>query len=432
MGDKAYPALRYFEWVMKCGRMVTEGWLQMQEELFGVALGVEEPVYIERIEFDKEQGELHIHMNFQRGGHFACSECGIGGLSVHDTVEKTWRHLNFFQYKCYIHLRTPRTKCLKCGERLWIPPWGRKQSGFTLLFELFVLTLAKEMPISQIAELVGEQDTRIWRIVRGYINRAYREKTFESTEKIGVDETSTRKGHNYVTVFADLDNGKVLFATEGKDGTTIETFAEELPKHGAKPEQIKEITIDMSPAFISGAGSYLPNASITFDKFHIIQALNKAQDEVRRIEQKKNPLLKKTRYIWLKNPENLTAEQKKQMETLRFENLKTAKVYQMKLTFQDIYRYIKEPEAADAAIKKWLSWAVRSRLAPIKSFAKTVKKHYDGIMRFFHSRLTSGMMEGINSRIQEIKRRAKGFRNINNLIAMIYLEGAGLVLPLPT
>jgi transposase len=404
----------------------------VEKALFSVALEITEPVFIDEIVFDGEGGELHIHMDYRRGGRFACSECGAEGLPVHDTVEKTWRHLNFFQYKCYIHLRTPRTKCPKCGERLWIPPWGRKQSGFTVLFEAFVMALAKEMPISRIGEIVGEQDTRIWRIVRHHVELSYSKKEFSEVVKIGCDETSSRKGHNYVTVFADMDGGSVLFATEGKDSGTVKAFAEELPRHGAKPEQIREVTIDMSPAFIRGVGNHLPQASVTFDKFHVIQALNKAQDEVRRMEQKKNPLLKSTRYIWLKNPENLTKSQKKQLETMRFENLKTAKVYQMKLTFQDIYRSIREPEAAQAAIKKWLSWAVRSRLEPIKAFARMVNAHFDGIMHYFYSRLTSGAMEGINSRIQEIKRRARGFRNIRNFIAMIYLEAGGLDLALPT
>lgn len=404
----------------------------MEKELFEKALGLEEPVYVDEIAFDRAGGELHIHMNFRRGGRFRCPECGVEGLPVHDTVEKTWRHLNFRQYKTYIHMRTPRVECPKCGQRLWIPPWGRKQSGFTLLFEALIMVLAKEMPISRIGEVVGEQDTRIWRIVRHHVNRAHAKKSFAAVTKVGCDETSSRKGHNYVTVFADMDSGEVMFAAEGKDAKTVKAFAEELAGHEAQPEQIREVTMDMSPAFISGAKEHLPEAGVTFDKFHVIQALNKAQDEVRRTEQKKNPLLKSSRYVWLKNPENLTEKQKKQLESLRFENLKTAKVYQMKLTFQDIYRTIREPEAAEAAIKKWLSWAVRSRLDPIKSFAKMVKSHFAGIMRYFTSRLTSGAMEGINSRIQEIKRRARGFRNISNFIAMIYLEAAGLVLELPT
>ena len=404
----------------------------MEKELFGTALGIAEPVYIDKIVFDAAEGQLHIHINFQRGGKFACSECGAEGLPVYDTVDKTWRHLNFWQYKTYIHMRTPRTKCPKCGERLWIPPWGREQSGFTMLFEAFVMALVKTMPVSRIGELVGEHDTRIWRIVRFHVERAYAKKDYAEVTQVGCDETSSRKGHNYVTIFADMDTGEVLFATAGKDSGTIKAFTEELPKHKAHPKQIKEVAIDMSPAFISGVSEYLPQASITFDKFHVIQALNKAQDEVRRMEQKKNPLLTSSRYIWLKNPENLTEKQKKQLETLRYENLKTAKVYQMKLIFQDIYRTIWEPEAAREAIKKWLAWAVRSRLEPVKRFAKTVKSHFAGIMRYFTSRLTTGTMEGINSRVQGIKRRARGFRNIDNFIAMIYLETAGLKLELPT
>jgi len=400
----------------------------MDRELFSIALGLQAPLYIDEISFDKGEGSLHIHINFERGSRFSCSECGAAELPVHDTVEKTWRHLNFFQYKCYIHMRTPRTRCEHCGERLWLPPWSRKQSGFTLLFEAFVMSLSKEMSVSSISELVGEQDTRLWRIIRGYVDRAYARKIFSNIKKIGVDETSSRKGHNYVTVVTNMENHEVLFAAKGKDSSTIKAFIEELPKHECASEQIEEVTIDMSPAFIFGVDEYLPQANVTFDKFHVIQFLNKALDEIRRAEQKQNPLLKNSRYLWLKNPCNLSAEQLKRLSTLRHENSKTARAYKMKLTFQDIYRNIRELKIAEVAINKWLSWASRSRLEPIKNFAKLVRKHFSGILRYFTTRLTSGAVEGINGRIQEIKRRARGFRNIKNFIAMIYLEAAGLEL----
>ena len=403
----------------------------MESDLFGLALGIEEPVYIEEVIFEGEKGELHIRMNFRRGGKFSCSDCGQEALAVAETREKKWRHLNFFQYKCYIHLRTPQTKCPRCGERLWVPPWGRKQSGFTLLFEAFVMALAREMPVSRIGELVGEYDGRLWRIVGWHVGQAYQKKDFSAVKEVGMDETSCRKGHNYISVFADMDCGEVLFATPGKDESTIERFAQELPKHDATAQQISEVVMDMSPAFIAATAKHLPQASVTFDKFHVIQALNRAQDEVRRTEQKDNPLLKRSRYVWLKNPENLNARQKETLESLRGQNLKTAKVYQMKLTFQDIYRYVMDVESAQKAIAKWLSWAVRSRLDPIKAFAKMLKAHMEGVLRYFQTRLTSGAMEGINSRIQEIKRRARGFRNINNFISMIYLEASGLTLELP-
>lgn len=405
-----------------------------QAALFGVALGIEEPIYIEKIDFDKDLGELHIYMNFRKGGRFTCSECGKTDLPVHDTEDKVWRHLNFFQYKCYIHLRTPRTDCPKCGVRLFRPSWSRNGSGFTMLFELLIMTLAKTMPVSEIATLTDEHDTRLWRIIRHYVGEAYEKKEMDKVHSVGVDETSVQKGHKYISVFADMEKREVLYCTKGKDASVISSFTEEIKKHNGSSEQIRDISMDMSPAFISGASEYLPNAEVTFDKFHIIKILNEALDEVRRKEQKNNPLLIKTRFIWLKNPRKLTKAQQEKMVTLSKENLRTAKVYQMKLTFQDIYSNIEDAATAEAAIKKWISWAVRSRLEPIKKFARMLKSHIQGVLRYFTSRLTAGASEGINSRIQQIKARAKGYRNTNNFISMIYLEMAGLEIPnlLPT
>jgi transposase len=309
---------------------------------------------------------------------------------------------------------------------LFVPFWGRPQSGFTVLFEALILTLAKEMPVSEIAELVDEHDTRLWRLINFHIKKAYSEKDFNLVSKVGIDETSSRKGHKYVSVFVDMEQREVIFATPGKDESTIACFAGELPKHNGNPATIREVSMDMSPAFIAGARKNLVNAHITFDKFHVVKQLNEAIDHIRRQETKINPCLKGSRYVWLKNPENLTVRQQADLKTLSKENRKLAKAYQMKLTFQDIYRTVWDVDVADIAIKKWLSWAVRSRLEPIKQFAKMIKSHYAGILQFFKSKLTAGLSEGINSRIQEIKRRAKGFRNINNFISMIYLEAANL------
>ena len=283
------------------------------------------------------------------------------------------------------------------------------------------------MPVLKIGSLVGEHDTRLWRIIHHHLEEAYAKKDFSSLSLVGCDETSSKKGHNYVTVFADLKSREVVYATQGKNAETVKCFADELANHHASADQVKEVAIDMSKAFIKGGKDYLP----PFNKCHVVKALNEVQDEVRRIEQRENPVLRKTRYIWLKNPTNLTAKQKQTLEDLPTKNLKTAKVYQMKLVFQDIYKTYTCLVLAEGAIKKWLSWAVRSRIAPVIEFDKTVKNHFAGIMRYFTSGLTSGSMEGINSRIQNTKRRARGFRNINNLIAMIYLENTNLEFDLP-
>lgn len=307
-----------------------------------------------------------------------------------------------------------------------MPPWSRPRSGFTVLFEAFILTLVKEMPVSKIAELVGEHDTRIWRILHFHISKAYAMKDFRGLSQIGIDETSTRKGHKYVSIFVDMIKREVVYATQGNDESTIQRFCEEIANHNTSSENIKNISIDMSTAFISGAKKYLPTASVTFDKFHVIKLLNEAIDAVCRNETAINLCLKGSRYIWLKNLNNLTLRQQNDLKILSTENKHLAKAYQMKLTFQDMYRNIFDIQVAEIALKKWLSWAVRSRLEPIKKFAKMIKSHYSGVLQYFKSRLTAGLTEGINSRIQEIKRRAKGFRNIDYFISMIYLEVGNL------
>lgn len=399
--------------------------MNIQTELFESALSIEKPLYISNIEFN-ESSELHIYIDFERGGKFLCPICGKEECSAHDTTEKVWRHLNFFQYKCYIHFRNPKLKCNNCGVHLFSPPWSRPRSGFTVLFEAFVLTLAKEMPVSKIAELMDEHDTRIWRIIHFHVSKAYAAKDLRALSQIGIDETSTRKGHKYISIFVDMVKREVVYVTPGKDETTIQRFCKEIINHNSSAENIKNISIDMSTAFISGAKKYLPNASVTFDKFHIIKQLNEAIDTVRRNEAMIYPCLKGSRYIWLKNPNQLNICQQNELKTLSKENKHLAKAYQMKLTFQDIYRNIFDIHIAEAAIKKWLSWAVHSRLEPMKKFAKMIKSHFPGVLQYFESRLTAGLTEGINSRIQEIKRRAKGFRNIDYFISMIYLEAGNL------
>ena len=401
----------------------------MDKFLFEIALQIQEPLYLVSYTFDEKHG-LHVYIDFREGAHFDCQKCGSMQTEVHDTKPKTWRHLDFFQYKCYIHFRTPRVDCYACGIYTWTPPWAQPGSKFTEMFERFVMMLANSMPVTKIAIQVREHDTRLWRIIKRYVNIAYKVMDFSNLVKVGIDETSSQKGHKYISVFSDMETGNVVFATPGKHAETVKEFADELILHNAQASQIKHAAMDMSGAYISGLPKYLPNAEITFDKFHVIQLLNRAVDEVRREECRGNVILKGSRQVWLKNPGSLTVEQAQQLETLSKENLKTSKAYQMKLTLQDIYQHVYyHPAAAVIAIKKWLRWADRSRLEPIKVFAKTIKTNFDGVINYFYTRLTSGLVEGINSRIQEIKRRARGFRNTDNYIAMVYLVAGGLDIP---
>ena len=253
-------------------------------QLFQMALGLTPPWQVRDCRFDPAKTQLDLDLDFPKGSEFACPECGAPA-KAYDTQDKQWRHLNFFQHTCYLHARLPRVKCDKCGVRQVQVPWARPGSGFTLLFEAYVLALAKNMPVMAVARLVGEHDTLLWRQIDHWVNEARDERDDNAVKEVGVDETSCKRGHNYISVFVDLEQRRVLFATPGKDAATVAAFAQDLKAHGGDPDKIVEVCSDMSKAFIAGVRDHLPEAAHTFDKFHLVKLVNEAVDEVRRAEQ---------------------------------------------------------------------------------------------------------------------------------------------------
>jgi len=401
------------------------------KELFQKAIGMD-PWVVVSYEFDLSRGRLDLELDFPPGSTFACPECNATGYKAYDTEKKMWRHLNFFQYEAYLHARVPRVGCEKCGVRQVKVPWARPESGFTLLFEALIMIMAREMPVKALSRIVGEHDTRLWRILNHYVREACREADFSSVKEVGVDETSSKRGHNYVSLFVGLEEPKTLFVTEGKDASCLSRFKEDVECHKGDAKAIREICCDMTPAFIAGVEKDFPNAQITFDKFHVLKVLNAAVDEVRREEQGLHPELKKTRYIWLKNPENLKQREAAVLETLQIKklNLKTMKAYHIRLNFQELWN--QTAQDAERFLKKWYFWATHSRLEPIKEAAYTIKRHWAGILRWFRSRINNGILEAINSLVQAAKARARGYRTTKNLITMIYLIAGKLKFNLPT
>jgi transposase len=389
------------------------------------------PWSVTRIEFSEWKQQLELWLDFASGSRFPCPECGRGDCAVHDTEPRTWRHLDFFQHKTLLHARQPRVKCPEHGVKTVALPWARPGSGFTLLMEAFIVLLVQSgMTARQAARLLGEHDTRIWRVLEHYVAEARQRADFCEVRALGVDETSRRRGHRYVTVFADLKRARVLFATEGKDATTIEAFRADLEAHGGQAGQIQEVCLDMSAAFKKGLQAQFPGAALTFDNFHLMQLLNKAVDEVRREEQKTRPELKRSRWVWLKNDWNRTESQAEIFAQLRDSGLATARAAQIKTVFQDIFA-CDDAALAEQMLKSWYFWATHSRLKPIIKAAKTIKENWDGVLRWFTSRVTNGMLEGLNSLIQAAKARARGYRTTRYLVTMIYLLVGKFDLRLP-
>ena len=397
--------------------------------LLQLALGLTPPWAVTRGDFDREARRLDIHLDFPRGSRFRCPECGAADCPAYDTEQMQWRHLNFFQHQAWLHARVPRVRCPNCGIKKIVVPWARPGSGFTLLFEALAMAMIPAMPVNAAARLVGEHDTRLWRVVHHYVEEALENTNAADVTRVAIDETAARRGHDYITLFVDIDEARVVFATEGKDAATVAAFTADLTAHGGDPDQVSEVCIDMSPAFIKGVAESLPNAEVTFDKFHAVKIINEAVDEVRRAEQKAQSILKGTRYIWLRNPDNLSDRQRATLDALPTRTLKTARAYQIRLAFQDLYAE-DSPDSAAAYLKKWYFWATHSRLEPVIAAARTVKRHWDGILRWFHSKIANGLIEGINSLLQAAKAKARGYRSTRNLKAMVYLLAGKLDLRL--
>lgn len=392
-----------------------------ENELFQVALGLLPPWLVDRCTFEQADGRLDIHLDFPRGSVFSCPVCQAAGCKAYDTDTLTWRHLNFFQHQTFLHARTPRVECSRCGIHRVAVPWARPDSGFTLLFEALVMLLAKSMPVLAVGRVVGEHDTLIWRIVTHYVDAARAQADHSSVTQVGVDETASRRGQNYVSLFVDLPQRKVLFVTPGKEASTVAAFASDLKVHGGDPQAVTEVSADMSQAFFKGITTSLPNAAVTFDKFHVVSLVNHAVEQVRRLEQKDRPELSGSRYVWLKNPGNLTDKQKQQLDAfdLPHSHLKTARAYQIRLAFQDLFT--QTPDEAESYLNQWFFWATHSRIQPIIDVAKTIRRHQDGILRWFTSRINNGILEGINSLVQAAKAKARGYRSNRNLATIIYL-----------
>jgi len=399
--------------------------------LFSLALGLTKPWQVIDLKFSKEEGRLDLRIDFLKGTRFPCPACpDTPAGKVHDTEDRTWRHLNFFQYETYLHARVPRVRCGKCGVKQVAVPWARPGSGFTLLFELLVLSLSREMSVAAVAELTAEHANRLWRILAHYVERARRAVDLRAFRKLGIDEFSIRKGHVYMTSFGDLEASRVVFLGEGRKKGVVEEFLRDLEARGADPAQIKVVCCDMWDPYLSGVHRFLKQGRIVFDRFHVMNQLNQALERVRREEQRDHRALVKSRFLWLKNPENLTASQAARLESLKRLDLRTARAYQLKLSLARFWK-IADREEAVAYLRRWYFWATHSRLQPVIAAARTIKRYWQGVVGYLEARVSNGMIEGLNSKIKTAMKRAYGFKHVAYLRTIIYLVAGRLSFSYP-
>lgn len=403
-------------------------------EIFALALGLSSPWRLGKIELVKggksTVGELHIHIEFERMAKFLDDTGTL--CPVYDSVERTWQHLNFFEHKCFLHAKVPRyrhsvDKKVKTAQ----VPWARAESGFTLLFEAYAMLLIEyEMPVNKVADSLRVIPHRLWRVFSYWIQKAVAKDELSGVSNIGIDETSSKKGHSYVTLVADMDEHRVVHVTPGKDAATVANFVEGLQGKGGKVDNIETICMDMSPAFIGGAAEHFPNAKIVFDKFHLMQMLNKAMDTVRKAERKECEMIKGHRYTFLHAYRNLGKDKKEELHELMIMYPKLGEAYRLKELFSEVWS-IEDQQEAKGYLAFWCDMAMDSGIFAYQKFVGTIKSHWDGICAYFDKKISNGVLEGINNKIQLAKRRARGYRNIQNFINMIYFLTAKLKFDYP-
>ena len=386
------------------------------QEIFSLAIGLQAPWHISSLSFNEETSQLDIHLSFTKGHKFKGTDGNL--YTAHDTVERSWQHLIFFQHYCYLHAKVPRVKQKDGKIRTQQVPWARPQSGFTLLFEAFsMLLIENEMPVNKAAKIMSVYPNRLWTVFNYWISKAHNADEIEDLEQIGFDETSSKKGHNYVTTMVDLNQKRVLYTTPGKDASCIEKSVAYLEEKKVNIDKVDQVCVDMSPAFISGCNTYIPNASITFDKFHVVKEVNKAMDELRKLERRGNELLKGYKYTLLKS--KLTPKLKEERDLLLEYYPRLGEGYRFKQLFTEFWD-IKDKQEAEAYLAFWCDIVEESKIQPFIKVANTIKAHWLGIVNYIESRINNGILEGINSKIQLAKKRARGYRNIRNFINMIY------------
>ena len=393
----------------------------MTNQLFEAALGIKVPWYVQSVDFDTGKRQLTIAVDFVAGSRFAYA--GVAGEHpVHDTQIKRLRHLNFFQHECYLEVRVPRVRLPDGSVRLVEPDWVGQLSGFTLLFEALVLMLAQQMPFAAVARIVNLSWHRVHAICSRYVELALGSADLSEVTTVAIDETSYRRGHEYLTLVADMQARRVVFVTTGKDASTIEGFAAYLVQHGGKPEHVDSVSIDMSPAFIKGVNEHLPDARLTFDKFHVVAHASRALDTVRRQQQKVDPELKGMRWTLLKDSNKLNLAQLTDLEALvsRYTTKRTARAWLYREQLREILER-KQINVVSEMLQQWCTKVMRSKVEPMKDVVRLIRRHFDGIVAWTQTRQTNGFIEAINGLFQAAKRKARGYARFETMRTVLFL-----------
>jgi transposase len=386
-------------------------------QLYEQLLGLSAPWSVSGVEVDLERNRITVHVQCDRGVVWGDPETGCDRAHVHGWVQREWRHLDTCQFETCIVAEVPRLKYKSGRVEDAAVPWAERYSRITLMMEAFVVRLLQAAAnISRVASLIRLDWHTVNAVIARAVERGLAGRAQEPVRNLGLDEKSFARGHNYASVLTDVDRSRVLEVTPGRKLEDAQRVLGSL-----SPEQragVRAIAMDMWPAYMSAAGTMLVNADIVHDKFHVSKYLNDAVDQVRRAEHKRlraqgDSSLTGTKYDWLRSLPDKRCAEAVAFRHLYQANLKTSRAWSLKESFAAFWEY-RYPKSAENFFDAWTTRAMRSRIEPVKTVTKMLRRHRDGLINYTKHRITNAAAEGFNSIIQTIKANARGFRSFDN------------------
>lgn len=398
-------------------------------ELYRQLLGISSPWTVHRVALNMKECAVYVYLAEEPAAIWPCPTCGRPAPVYDHREERIWRHLDSCQFLTYLVAAVPRVECAIHGVLTANVSWSTPHSRFTLLFERFAIDVLRATQVqSKTAALLRLTHSQVHDLMGRAVTRGLaRRDTAESVPHLTLDEKSFQHGHQYMTVLGDADAGRVLEVCETRTleatkALLIETLTD------TQRRGVASISMDMWDGFMSAANAVLPEADIVHDRFHIAQYLNAAVDKTRRAEHKALTkedcaTLKNSKYLWLKGPDRFTDTQRERFATLRDLDLATAHVWSMKETFRSFFTS-PSVEAGHLFFTQWYDEAVALGNTHLTKVANMLNKHLAGLLAYLRHHVTNAMAEGLNSRIQQIKANAHGFRRFASYrIAILFFLG---------
>lgn len=404
-------------------------------ELYRQLLGLQAPWSVERVELDVKQQRVDVWAKHDKPKSWPCPECDKPcGLHDHDK-ERAWRHLDSCAFQTHLHARIPRVNCPEHGVRQVRVSWAEPRSRFTAMFERLAIDVLLETSVTGAARILGLSWDEAYHIMERAVARGVLRRPHAVPKVMGIDEKSLSKGHRYATMVCDLEHGHVIELAEGRSMQSLTRCVGRFSMDDLS--KVEAIAMDMWEPYAQAMRLWVDDADekIVFDRFHIVGHMNNALDLVRRKENKVlradgDDRLVGTKYLWLYGEENLPLDRldedtKSRFVGLRSSKLKTARAWALKESLRALWDQ-RSRAAGERWWTQWNSWAVRSRLEPVKKVAAMIRRHLPNVLTYFKHRITNAGSEAINSVVQMLKKRAFGYRNFDNFRTVVLFRCGGL------